>query len=61
MKRLLVGLIATIAMMALAPTALANYSICGSWYLDGELCWRHCDFYDNNGNMLGSITEDYQC
>lgn len=61
MKRVLVGLVATIAMTALAPTALGGYKVCGSWYEGDELCWRHCDWYDDNGNITASMTEDYHC
>lgn len=61
MKRLIVGLVAILSMIALAPTALAGTKVCTSVYQDGELCWRHCDFYDDNGRFAGSITEEYHC
>ena len=38
MKRMLVGLVATLAMTALAPTALAGWSYCESWYQNGQEC-----------------------
>lgn len=61
MKRLLVVLALAVSMIALTPTALAGTKICTSVEQDGELCWRHCRFYDDNGTWVGSMTEDYHC
>jgi hypothetical protein len=61
MKRLLAGLVATIAMMAIAPTALAYRSYCESWYYNGQECYTECWHYADDGTYLGHVTIDYQC
>ena len=61
MKRLLVGLVATIAMTALAPSAFANSTYCESWYHNGEECHTECWHYADDGTFLGKVTIDYQC
>lgn len=61
MMRLVCAVIATVLLAATAAPALASTKICTSTYEDELLCHRHCDFYDDQGNWYGSITEEYQC
>lgn len=61
MKRLFYGTLAGVLLLATAAPAFAGSKSCNSEYQNGELCYRHCDFYDDDGDWVGSITEEYQC
>lgn len=61
MKRVLYTAIAVVLVLASGLPALAGSAECESSYVNGELCSRSCDFYDDEGNYIGSIEEDYNC
>jgi len=54
-------LLVLISLSIAAPAAAFGTKSCQSEWQGNEMCWRHCDFYDENGNWMGSITEDYNC
>lgn len=60
-KKLAAFTLVLLASLGVALPALAGSKWCISEYQNGELCWRHCDLYDDQGNLIGSITEDYNC
>jgi len=61
-KRITFTVLAVLMTLAVAAPAVALGSkTCYSEWQGNEMCYRHCDFYDENGNWMGSITEDYDC
>lgn len=61
-KRITFSVLLVLMSLAVAsPAAALGTKWCVSEYQGNELCWRHCDMYDENGNWIGSITEDYNC
>ena len=64
MKRLVAACFAVALVLSIVPDAEAMRKIgfCVNWYGDdGEVCRQECNYYDDQGHFIGSVTVDYGC